>query len=73
MDTNVFIDSKLNHITNILAKEKNKRIYIAGDFNFDLIKYSTPYLMGPYIAGPNLTPAPSNAGPYYPFFTEKWR
>ena len=40
MDTNVFIDSKLNHITNILAKEKNKRIYIAGDFNFDLIKYS---------------------------------
>ena len=40
MDTNVFIDNKLNHITNILAKEKNKKIYIAGDFNFDLLKYS---------------------------------
>ena len=40
MDTNVFIDNKINHITNILAKEKNKKIYISGDFNFDLIKYS---------------------------------
>ena len=40
MDTNIFIDKKLNHITSILAKEKNKRIYIAGDFNFDLLKYS---------------------------------
>ena len=40
MDTNMFIDNKLNHITNILAKEKNKKIYIAGDFNFDLLKYS---------------------------------
>ena len=40
MDTDKFIDEKLNHITNILAKEKNKNIYIAGDFNFDLLKYS---------------------------------
>ena len=40
MDTNVFIDKKLNYITNILAKEKNKKIYIAGDFNFDLLQYS---------------------------------
>ena len=40
MDTNVFIDNKLNHVTNKLAKERNKRIYIAGDFNFDLLKYS---------------------------------
>ena len=40
MDTNTFIDKKLNHITNILSKEKNKKIYIAGDFNFDLLKYS---------------------------------
>ena len=28
MDTNTFIDKKLNHITNILSKEKNKKIYI---------------------------------------------
>ena len=40
MDTNLFIDNKLTHITNILAKEKNKKIYIAGDFNFDLLKYT---------------------------------
>ena len=40
MDTNEFIDIKLNHITNILSKEKKKKIYIAGDFNFDLLKYS---------------------------------
>ena len=40
MDTSVFIDKKLNHITNILAKENKKKIYIAGDFNFDLLKYS---------------------------------
>ena len=40
MDTNTFIDKKLNHITNILSKEKNKKIYIAGDFNFDLLRYS---------------------------------
>ena len=40
MDTNEFIDKKINHVTNILSKEKNKRIYIAGDFNFDLLKYS---------------------------------
>ena len=40
MDTSVFIDNKLNQITTILAKEKNKNVYIAGDFNFDLLKYS---------------------------------
>ena len=40
MDPNVFIDTKINHVTNILSKEKNKKIYIAGDFNFDLLKYS---------------------------------
>ena len=40
MDTSVFIDKKLNHLTNILAKEKNKKVYIAGDFNFDLLQYS---------------------------------
>ena len=36
----MFIDHKLAHITNILSKEKNKKVYIAGDFNFDLLKYS---------------------------------
>ena len=40
MDTNTFIDKKLHKITNILAKENKKKIYIAGDFNFDLLKYS---------------------------------
>ena len=40
MDTNVFIDKKLDLVTNILAKEKKKKVYIAGDFNFDLLKYS---------------------------------
>ena len=40
MDTNLFIEKKLHHITNIFAKEKNKNVYIAGDFNFDLLKYS---------------------------------
>ena len=40
MGTNLFIDNKLTHITNILSKEKNKKIYIAGDFNFDLLKYT---------------------------------
>ena len=40
MDPNTFIDTKITHLTNKLAKEKNKRIYISGDFNFDLIKYS---------------------------------
>ena len=40
MDANIFIDKKITHVTNILSKEKNKKIYIAGDFNFDLLKYS---------------------------------
>ena len=40
MDTTEFIDNKLTHITNILTREKNKKVYIAGDFNFDLLKYS---------------------------------
>ena len=41
MDTNDFIDNKLNKITNIIAKETNKKVFIAGDFNFDLLKYSS--------------------------------
>ena len=39
MDINVSIDNKLNYITNVLAKEKKKKIYTAGDFYFDLLKY----------------------------------
>ena len=40
LDPTIFIDQKLSHITNILSREKNKKVYIAGDFNFDLLKYS---------------------------------
>ena len=40
MDMDTFTDNKITHITNILSKEKNKKIYIAGDFNYDLLKYS---------------------------------
>ena len=41
MDTSTFTDNKLSKITNIIAKEKNKKVYIAGDFNFDLLRYSS--------------------------------
>ena len=40
MNTSDFIETKLTHIVDKLAKEKNKKVYIAGDFNFDLLKYS---------------------------------
>ena len=41
MDPSNFIDNKLTHITNILSREKNKKVFIAGDFNFDLLHYSS--------------------------------
>ena len=41
MDTNTFIDGKLNHLLNKLIKENKKNIYITGDFNFDLLKFSS--------------------------------
>ena len=41
MDTNSFTDDKLTKILNIISREKNKKLYIAGDFNFDLLKYSS--------------------------------
>ena len=41
MDTNSFIDDKLTNIMNKILREKNKKVYIAGDFNFDLLKYSS--------------------------------
>ena len=40
MNTTDFIESKLTQVVDKLAKEKNKKVYIAGDFNFDLLKYS---------------------------------
>ena len=64
LDPTIFIDQKLTHITNILSREKNKKVYIAGDFNFDLLKYSkhdltadfydkmTSYLLVPLILIP---------------------
>ena len=40
MKPSEFIESKLTKVVDKLAKEKNKKVYIAGDFNFDLLKYS---------------------------------
>ena len=40
MDTNTFTDEKLTEVMHILSREKNKKVHIAGDFNFDLLKYS---------------------------------
>ena len=38
MNTKEFIDNKLSDLLNKLSKEHNKKIYISGDFNFDLLK-----------------------------------
>ena len=40
MSPSDFNESKLTYVLDKLAKEKNKKVYIAGDFNFDLLKYS---------------------------------
>ena len=40
MDTNIFIENKLSYLMNKLVKENKKNIFIAGDFNFDLLKFS---------------------------------
>ena len=40
MDTSTFIDDKLSGLMNKLIKENKKKVYIAGDFNFDLLKLS---------------------------------
>ena len=40
MDPNTFTDEKLPQILEIISREKNKKAYITGDFNFDLLKYS---------------------------------
>ena len=41
MDVNNFIDDKLDTLVHKLTYEKNKKIFIAGDFNFDLLKISS--------------------------------
>ena len=38
MDTTKFIDNELSCLLDKLSQEGNKKIYIAGDFNFDLLK-----------------------------------
>ena len=40
LDPSIFIDDKLTKIMETISREKNKKVYIAGDFNFDLLKYS---------------------------------
>ena len=40
MDTHIFTDDKLSTLLNKLSFENNKKIFIAGDFNFDLLKSS---------------------------------
>ena len=41
MDAKNFIDEKLDTIVHKFSFEKNKKIFRAGDFNFDLLKIST--------------------------------
>ena len=41
MNTTDFIETRITQVVDKLAKEKNKKVYIAGDFNFDLLKYSS--------------------------------
>ena len=41
MDVNNFIDEKLDTLMHKLSFEKNKKVFIAGDFNFDLLKISS--------------------------------
>ena len=41
MEAKNFIDEKLDTLVHKLLFEKNKKIFIAGDFNFDLLKIST--------------------------------
>ena len=41
MDTIQFIDNKFNDLLVELSRERKKKVYITGDFNFDLLKMST--------------------------------
>ena len=40
MDTTQFADDKFSELTTKLSLERNKKVYITGDFNFDLLKIS---------------------------------
>ena len=40
METDIFIENVLSDLMNKLDRENKKKIYIAGDFNFDLLKFS---------------------------------
>ena len=40
MDTTQFTDDKFSELTTKLSLERNKKVYITGDFNFDLLKIS---------------------------------
>ena len=40
MDTTKFTDEKFNELMLKLSQERNKKVYISGDFNFDLLKTS---------------------------------
>ena len=41
MDTTQFTDNKFNDLMVKLSQERNKKVYITGDFNFDLLKISS--------------------------------
>ena len=41
MDTSTFTDVKLTKILHTISREKNKKVFITGDFNFDLLKYAS--------------------------------
>ena len=41
MNTSQFNDNKLNELLGKLSHEMNRKVYIAGDFNFGLLKTST--------------------------------
>ena len=41
MDVNNFIDEKLDKLMHKLSFKKNKKVFIAGDFNFDFLKNSS--------------------------------
>ena len=41
MNTSLFTDNKLNDLLGKLSYENNKKIYLTGNFNFDLLKISS--------------------------------
>ena len=41
MDCSQFTNDKLDSLLNKLALQKNKKVFLAGDFNYDLLKTSS--------------------------------